>query len=55
MGAKVDARVTGSLLQRFASNQRVANNALSSVSGGLKHTGTGRAPETNRDPQSQTG
>ena len=35
VGAKVDVRVTGALLECFASNQRVASHAVSTVLGGV--------------------
>jgi transposase len=35
VGAKIDVRVTGQLLECFASNQRVAGHALSSLRGGF--------------------
>ena len=35
VGAKVDVRVTGALLECFASNQRVAGHAVSTVHGGF--------------------
>ncbi len=38
VGAKIDVRVTGALLECFASNQRVAGPALSAVRGGFTTT-----------------
>ena len=38
VGAKVDVRVTGNLLECFASNQRVAGHAVSAVRGGFTTT-----------------
>ena len=39
VGAKVELRITGRLLECFASNQRVAGHAVSAVRGGLRdHT-----------------
>jgi hypothetical protein len=35
VGAKIDVRVTGQLLECFASNQRVASHAVSTVRGGF--------------------
>jgi hypothetical protein len=34
VGAKVELRITGRLLECFASNQRVAGHAVSTVRGG---------------------
>jgi transposase len=38
VGAKIDVRVTGSLLECFAANQRVAGHAVSAVRGGFSTT-----------------
>ena len=38
VGTKIDVRVTGALLECFASNQRVAGHAVSTVRGGLTTT-----------------
>ena len=38
VGTKLDVRVTGNLLECFASNQRVAGHALSAVRGGFTTT-----------------
>jgi transposase len=38
VGAKIDVRVTGQLLECFASNQRVASHAVSTVRGGFTTT-----------------
>ena len=38
VGAKVELRITGSLLECFASNQRVASHAVSTVRGGFTTT-----------------
>ena len=38
VGAKIDVRVTGQLLECFASNQRVAGHAVSTVRGGFTTT-----------------
>ena len=38
VGAKIDVRVTGNLLECFASNQRVAGHAMSTVRGGFTTT-----------------
>ena len=38
VGAKIDVRVTGNLLECFASNQRVAGHAVSAVQGGFTTT-----------------
>jgi transposase len=38
VGAKIDVRVTGQLLECFASNQRVAGHAVSAVRGGFTTT-----------------
>ncbi len=38
VGAKIDVRVTGALLECFASNQRVAGHAVSAVRGGFTTT-----------------
>jgi transposase len=38
VGAKVDLRITGALLECFASNQRVAGHAVSAVRGGFTTT-----------------
>ena len=38
MGTRLDVRVTGSLLECFASNQRVAGHAVSLVRGGFTTT-----------------
>ncbi|HYN62101.1 MAG TPA: hypothetical protein VET87_21575 [Rubrivivax sp.] len=38
VGAKIDVRVTGQLLECFASNQRVAGHPLSNVRGGFTTT-----------------
>ena len=38
VGAKIDVRVTGNLLECFASNQRVAGHAVSAIRGGFTTT-----------------